>query len=415
MKIKLHVQILIALALGIILGLVLGPAARHIEFVGTIFLRLILMVVVPLVLVSLMLGVTGLGDVRALGRIGLKTILYFLITTALAIVIGLGLAGLTRPGRGFDPAVRKELLKNYQSGARDKLQNITAKPKALDVLVGIIPVNPIQALAQGDMLQVIFLALIFGLALALIPPQRAGPVLHVLEGINDAVILIIHLVMKLAPFGVLALIASAVGQFGLGVLVGLVRFSLVVAGGLVLYAVVLIGLLVLTLGKIHPRRFFRTTKEAILIAFSTSSSSATLPVAMECVEGLGVGREYSSFVLPLGTSIKAGTALFQAVAVVFIAQIFGVPLSFGDQVVILLMTTLATIGAAGVPSGSIVTLAMIMKQVDVPLEGIALILGVDRILDMCRTTANIIGNMAGAVIVQASEKRRGPAAPERGK
>jgi len=242
-------------------------------------------------------------------------------------------------------------------------------------------------------------------ALALIPPERAGPVLRVLEGANEAIIRVIHLAMALAPLGVLALIASAIGQFGIGVLVGLMKFALVVVVGLVLYAVVLIGLIVLTLGKLDPRRFFRATKEAILIAFSTSSSSATLPVAMECVADLGVSRDYSSFILPLGTTIKAGTALFQAVAVVFIAQTFGIPLSLGDQAVILLMTTLATIGAAGVPSASIVTLAMIMKQVNIPLEGIALILGVDRILDMCRTTANVIGYMAGAVVVQASEKR----------
>ena len=405
MKIKLHNQILIGLALGIVLGLVLGPGARHIEVVGTIFLRLILMIVVPLVLVSLMLGVAGLGDVRKLGRIGLKTILFFLLTTMTAIALGLGLAGLVRPGRGFSPNVRQELLKDYQARAQDKLQTLEAKPRALDILIHIVPTNPLQALAEGDMLQVIFLALVFGVALALIPPERAGPVLRVLEGANEAIIRVIHLAMALAPLGVLALIASAIGQFGIGVLVGLMKFALVVVVGLVLYAVVLIGLIVLTLGKLDPRRFFRATKEAILIAFSTSSSSATLPVAMECVADLGVSRDYSSFILPLGTTIKAGTALFQAVAVVFIAQTFGIPLSLGDQAVILLMTTLATIGAAGVPSASIVTLAMIMKQVNIPLEGIALILGVDRILDMCRTTANVIGYMAGAVVVQASEKR----------
>ena len=404
MKVKLHALILIGLALGVILGLVFGPQARVLEPIGTIFLRLILMIVVPLVLVSLMLGTASLGDVRKLGRVGFKTILYFMVTTVAAIALGLFLAGAAKPGRGVSPSIKQELLKDYGARAEDKLQGLAAKPGAVDILVNIIPTNPIKALAEGDMLQVIFLALVFGLALTLIPEQRAGPVLRVLEGINEAVMKVIRLAMFLAPLGVMALIASAIGQFGVKVLLSLLKFSLVVVVGLVLYAVVLIGLVVLLLGRVDPRRFFRATKDAIVVAFSTSSSSASLPVAMGCVADLGVSREYASFVLPLGTTIKAGTALYQAAAVVFIAQVFGQSLTFSDQVVILLMTTLATIGAAGVPSAGIVTLAMIMNQVNVPLEGIALILGVDRLLDMCRTTANIIGNMAGALVVQASEK-----------
>lgn len=405
MKVKLHTQILIALALGILLGLVLGPKARFVEPVGTIFLRLILMIVVPLVLISLMLGTAGLGDVRKLGRIGLKTILYFVMTTVAAIALGLALVNLVKPGLSVSPGVKQELLKDYEAGAQDRLRNLEAKPKATDILVNIVPTNPFKALAEGDMLQVIFLALIFGVALALIPPKRAGPVLRLLEGANDVILRVIHIVMSIAPLGVLALVASAIGQFGASVLLSLLRYALVVLAGLVLYAVVLTSLILIVLAKVDPRRFFRMTKDAILIAFSTSSSSATLPVAMERVEGLGVTREYSSFVLPLGTTIKAGTALYQGVAAVFIAQIFGIPLSLGDQAVILVMTTLATIGAAGVPSAAIVTLALIMKQVGIPLEGIALILGVDRLLDMCRTTANIIGSMAGAVVIQASEQR----------
>lgn len=406
MKVKLHTQILIALVLGILLGLVLGPKARFVEPVGTIFLRLILMIVAPLVLVSLMLGTAGLGDIRKLGRIGFKTILYFVLTTAAAIALGLVLTNIAKPGRSVGPGVKQELLKDYGAGARDRLRNLEAKPTAVDILVNIVPTNPFKALAEGDLLQVIFLALVFGVALALIPPKRAGPVLQLLEGVNEVILRVITIVMFLAPLGVLALVASAIGQFGASVLLSLLQYALVVLAGLVLYAVVLIGLVLIVLGRTDPRRFFRATKDAILIAFSTSSSSATLPVAMERVADLGVTREYASFVLPLGTTIKAGTALFQGVAAVFIAQIFGIPLSLGDQAVILVMTTLATIGAAGVPSGSIVTLALIMKQVGIPLEGIALILGVDRLLDMCRTTANIIGNMAGAVVIQASEKRR---------
>ncbi len=405
MKLKLHYQILIGMALGIVLGIVLGPKARAVEFVGTIFLRLILMVVVPLVLVSLTLGTAGLGDVRRLGRIGLRTVTYYLLTTVAAIAIGLVLVNLVKPGRSVRPEVKQELLKDYGAGAEARLKDLPAKPKAVDILVGIVPTNPLKALAEGEMLQIIFLALIFGAALALIPPDRAGPVVRVLEGLNEAIIKVIDIVMKVAPLGVLALVAAAIGQFGASVLLSLLRYSLVILAGLVLYVLGVICLVLAVWGKISPVRFFRETKDAILIAFSTSSSSATLPLAMERVAGLGVGREYSSFVLPLGTSIKAGTALFQGVAAVFIAQIFGVSLSFPDQLVILAMATLAAIGAGGVPSAGIVTLALIMKQVGVPLEGIALILGVDRILDMCRTTVNVIGYMAGAVVVQASENK----------
>ena len=407
MRVKLHYQILIALALGVVLGLVLGPKARAIEFVGTIFLRLILMVVVPLVLVSLTLGTAGLGDVRRLGRIGLRTLVYYLLTTVAAIAIGLVLVNIVKPGRSVKPEVKQELLKDYGAGAEARLKSLPARPKAVDILVNIVPTNPLKALAEGEMLQVIFLALIFGAALALIPPERAGPVLRVLEGVNDGIIKVIDMVMKVAPLGVLALVAAAIGQFGPSVLLSLLRYSLVILAGLVLYAFGVISIVLVVWGGISPARFFRATRDAILIAFSTSSSSATLPLAMERVAELGVGREYSSFVLPLGTSIKAGTALFEGVAAVFIAQIFGIPLSFPDQLIILAMATLAAIGAGGVPSAGIVTLALIMKQVGVPLEGIALILGVDRILDMCRTAVNVIGYMAGAVVVQATDKKRG--------
>ncbi len=406
-KIKLHIKIFIGLILGIVIGLIFGEKARFIEPVGTIFLRLITMIVVPLVLVSLMLGTASLGDIRKLGRIGLKTIVYFMITTMIAISIGLVLANVVNPGYGLNEQVKEELYKNYESKAQIGIQRMEEKPSALDVLVNIVPTNPLKSLVEGNMLQVIFLALLFGIILTLIKKERAEPLIKFLEGLNDAIIQVVHIAMRLAPYGVLALIAAVIGQYGVQILVTLLKYSLVVVGGLVIYTFSINSLTVGFLGRLNPLRFYKGVKEAMIIAFSTSSSNAALPVSLECVEYIGVPREYSSFVIPLGATINMdGTALYQGVAAVFIAQIYGVPLGIMDQLTIVLMATLASVGAAGVPAAGIITLAMVLRQIGVPLEGIALILGVDRFLDMCRTTTNIVGDMACSVVIKETETRR---------
>ena len=406
-KIKLHTKIFIGLILGIVIGLIFGEKARLIEPVGTIFLRLITMIVVPLVLVSLMLGTASLGDIRKLGRIGIKTIAYFTITTMIAISIGLVLANIVNPGYGLNEQVREELYQNYESTAQIGIQRMEEKPSALDVLVNIVPTNPLQSLVEGNMLQVIFLALLFGIILTLIKKERAEPLIKFLEGLNDAIIQVVHIAMRLAPYGVLALIAAVIGQYGVQILVTLLKYSSVVVGGLVIYTFSINSLAVGFLGRLNPLRFYKGVKEAMIIAFSTSSSNAALPVSLECVEYIGVPREYSSFVIPLGATINMdGTALYQGVAAVFIAQIYGVPLGIMDQLTIVLMATLASVGAAGVPAAGIITLAMVLRQIGVPLEGIALILGVDRFLDMCRTTTNIVGDMACSVVIKETETRR---------
>ena len=405
-KIKLHTKIFIGLILGIVIGLVFGEKARLLEPVGTIFLRLITMIVVPLVLVSLMLGTASLGDIRKLGRIGIKTIAYFTVTTMIAISIGLGLANVVNPGYGLNEQVKEELYKNYESRAQIGIQRMAEKPSALDVLVDIVPTNPLKALVEGNMLQVIFLALLFGIILTLIKKERAEPLIKFLEGLNDAIIQVVHIAMRLAPYGVLALIAAVIGQYGVQILVTLLKYSLVVVGGLVIYTFSINSLTVGFLGRLNPLRFYKGVKEAMIIAFSTSSSNAALPVSLECVEHIGVPREYSSFVIPLGATINMdGTALYQGVAAVFIAQIYGVPLGIMDQLTIVLMATLASVGAAGVPAAGIITLAMVLRQIGIPLEGIALILGVDRFLDMCRTTTNIVGDMACSVVIKETETR----------
>ncbi len=405
-KIKLHTKIFIGLILGVAVGLIFGEKATIIEPVGTIFLRLITMVVVPLVFVSLMLGTASLGDIRKLGRIGAKTAVYFVITTTIAICIGLILANVVKPGEGLKEDVKTELYKNYKSTAQVDIQKMEEKPTLVQVLVNTVPTNPIKALIEGNMLQVIFLALLFGVVLTLIKREKSKTLIEFLDALNDVIIQVVHIAMKLAPYGVLALIAAVIGKYGVNILITLLKYSLVVLGGLFLYTFSINSLSVSILGKINPLRFFSGVKEAMVIAFSTSSSNAALPVAMESVGHLGVSREYSSFVIPLGATVNMdGTALYQGVAAVFIAQIYGIPLGTVDQITIVLMAVLSSIGAAGVPSAGIITLAMVLKQIGVPLEGIALILGVDRFLDMCRTTTNIIGDMACSVVIQRSEEK----------
>jgi len=406
-KIPLHTKIFIGLFLGIIVGLIFGPKARSIEFIGTIFIRLITLVVVPLVFFSLALGTASLGDIKKLGRVGLKTFLYFMLTTAIAITIGLAAANLLKPGTGLNEQVKQELFKNYQQAAQTKISAAQEKPSLISVLVNIVPTNPIRAMAEGEMLQVIFLALVFGLCLTLIKPEKSKPLIHFFEGANETVLQVVNLVMKFAPYGVLALLASIIGQFGLGILMTLLKYALVTFLGLLFHALVIDGLLVRFLGRMRPGKFYKGTSDAMLIAFSTSSSNATIPVALECLDELKVKREYSSFVVPLGATINMdGTALYQGVAAVFIAQIYGIPLSLGAQATVVLMAILASIGAAGVPGAGMIMLAMVLKQIGIPLEGIALILGVDRLLDMCRTTVNMIGNMAASVFIHSSEEKR---------
>ncbi len=406
-RITLPTRILIGLVLGIIIGLVFGEKATVIKPIGTIFIRLITMVVVPLVLVSLMLGTAGLGDIKKLGRIGIKTFIYFMLTTVVAIVIGLFLANLIKPGIGLSETARAELTKNYKASTEAGIQRLKDKPSTLEVLIEIVPANPVKSLAEGNMLQVIFIAVVFGAALTLVKKEKADPVLRLLDSLNDVVIQVVHIAMNIAPFGVMALIASVIGQFGASVLMTLLKYTLTVIAGLAIHTFIVNSLAIRFLGRMNPLRFFRAVKEAMLIAFSTSSSNATLPVAMENVEQIGVKRTFSSFVIPLGATINMdGTALYQGVSAVFIAQIYGIPLTVGDQLTIVLMATLASIGAAGVPGAGVIMLVMVLKQIGIPLEGISLIMGVERILDMCRTTTNMVGNMTSALVIQKSEKEK---------
>ena len=412
-KLQLYTKILIGLVLGIIVGIVANQLkitpffSTYIKPFGTAFIRLISMVVVPLVFASLFVGTASLNDIRKLGRIGGKTIAYYLCTTAIAIIIGLVLANIFKPGSGLTKATQEQLLANYSAEAQTKIDTALKKPGIAETLIDIIPTNPIRSLAEGEMLQIIFFALILGIAITLLPQEKGALVIKFSDGVNEAMIKLVHIIMEFAPYGVFALMATIIGEFGLGILGPLFKYSIIVIVGLILHVAITytLALKLLTKARVNLRRFYRGIRPAQLIAFSSSSSSATLPVTMECVEeNLGVSKEISSFVLPLGATINMdGTALYQGVAAVFIAQVFGMDLTVGQQLTIVLMATLASIGAAGVPGVGMITLTMVLKQIGIPLEGIALILGVDRILDMCRTIVNITGDATCATVVAFSE------------
>ncbi|MDZ7319332.1 MAG: dicarboxylate/amino acid:cation symporter [candidate division KSB1 bacterium] len=406
---KIYTKISIGLIAGVIFGLVLGPKAAIVEPIGKAFIRLITMVVVPLVFASLAVGTASLGSINRLGRIGFKTISFYLLTTAIAVTIGLLLANIIQPGAGLNETVKTSLLQNYQETSREQLNKAMAnKPRLVDLLLQIIPTNPLRAMADGDMLGLIFFSLALGIALTYLPTARSQPVISFLEGLNEAIIQLVHLIMKVAPYGVFALIAAVTGRFGYTILITLIKYALVVLLGLMIHISGTYSVLLRVLGKMNPWRFFKGLRDAQLVAFSTSSSNAALPVNMKCCqENLGVPKEITSFVLPLGATINMdGTALYQGVAAVFIAQVYGLSLTALDQLIVVLTATLASIGAAGVPSAGIVTLTLVLQTIGIPLEGIALILGVDRILDMCRTVVNMTGDATCAVFIARTEKKR---------
>lgn len=371
------------------------------EWIGRVFLALIKMVVVPLVFCSLLVGVASLGDVRRLGRLGGRTMAWFTLTTVAALGIALLLANIVQPGHFLAPQDREALMSSYASGAGSAVGRAAEAPGMLDQVINIIPTNPLGALAGGDMLQVIFFALMFGIALTLLDPARAKKVVDVADVANDAMIMLVHIAMTLAPFGVAALLFKVAGTTGVSVLAALAVYALVVLVGLLLHLVVVYGGAVLFGARLPFLGFLGAMRSAMLLAFSTSSSSATLPVTKECVEqNLNVSPQIASFVLPLGATVNMdGTALYQGVAAVFIAQIYGMDLSLADQLTIVVSATLASVGAAGVPGAGMVTLALVLTAIGVPTEGLALILGVDRLLDMFRTTVNVVGDAAAAAFM----------------
>lgn len=377
------------------------------EPLGQLWLRALIMIVVPLVFASLSLGAAGMGDLRKLGRVGLKTISYFLIVTTLAVILGLLLVNWLRPGAGLAPEIRERLLATYRQQSQESKALAGQAGFGIQTLINLVPRNPLAAAAQGDMLGVIFFSLIFGVALALLPPARSAPLLEVVRGLGEAMVVIIDLVMKLTPYGVFGLIFSVTARFGFDLLMKLGWYVLTVIAGLVIFQFGVYSVLVRTLGDWSPWDFFRRARTVMMTAFSTSSSNATLPTTLRVSEtALGLPPEICGFVLPLGATMNMnGTALFEGVTVLFIAQVFGLELSLPTQLVVIIMAVLTAVGAAGVPSGSIPLLILVLEAVGVPGEGIAMVIGVDRLLDMCRTVVNVTGDMTAAAYVARSEAR----------
>jgi len=359
---------------------------------GDIFLRAITMMVVPIVLVSLTYGAASVGDPRKLGRVGLKVMAIFLVTTALAIIIALTLAaGIVHPGASIHIATETQYTPKEP-------------PFIMDVIVRMMPKNPVQAMADGEMLQLIVIALLLGIALARVGP-KAEPVMRFVETLNDTLMRVIEIILYLAPAGVFALIAKVMIEQGVDVIVPLLAYVLTLVGALCIQAGVVYPTLLVLLARVSPLRFYRNHAPAMSVAFSTSSSNATLPVNLEVTERRnGVSKSMASFVLPLGATINMdGTAIMQGVATAFIAQVYGIHLTMADLATVVLTATLASIGTAGVPGVGLITLSMVLVSVNLPVEGIALVIGVDRILDMLRTVVNITGDAVTAVIVAKSE------------
>ncbi|MDZ7295410.1 MAG: dicarboxylate/amino acid:cation symporter [candidate division KSB1 bacterium] len=413
-----HTKIFLGLVVGATCGVlcnVFFPQAPGVQTVqkyltdplGRIFLNMLIMVVIPLVFSSLALGVAQIGDLRQLGRVGLRTMCYFLLVTAVAVIIGLVLVNLIRPGDRLPQSTKEQLLATYSTQAEEAKGAAEQAQFGIQTLVNIVPRNPFAAVAKPnpDMLALIFVSLMVGVALTLVAKPRALPLIHLLESVNDVTIALIGIAMRLAPYGVAALIFSVTSRFGFDLLSALAVYVVTVQGGLAIHQFATFSVLIATFARYSPLKFFRKVQTVMLTAFSTSSSSATLPTTMAVAqENLGIPQKIAGFVLPLGATMNMnGTALFEGVTVLFLAQVFGVQLSFGVQVVVVIMSVLTAVGAAGVPSGSIPLLIIVLTMVRVPAEGIAIILGVDRILDMCRTVLNVTGDITCAAYVARAE------------
>ncbi len=422
---KLHWQIIIGLLVGVVYGSIAaakgwgGFTQDWIQPFGTVFLNGLKLIAVPLVLSSLITGVASLGDLKKLSRIGGKTIGIYLGTTVVAVTIGLVLVNTMRPGDRVPEEMRLKLAQTYatQTADREAAAEVTKERGPLELLIDIVPENAFTAISNNrNMLQVVFIAMLLGIGLIQVPPDRAKPLLGVFDGLTHVIIRLVDLIMKIAPLGVFALIASTITSVAgddpsqiLQLLGALTFYMIAVILGLAIHTFVTYPILLRTMSPMPAKTFFKGIAPAQLVAFTTSSSGATLPVTMERVEEkLGVSEEISSFVLPLGATINMdGTALYQAVAAVFIAQTLGMELTLGAQLTIVLTAVLASIGTAAVPGVGIIMLVIILEAIGVPTAGIALILGVDRILDMLRTVTNVTGDATVATVVAASENALG--------
>lgn len=404
-KMTMTTKILIWMGAGLVLGSMINAFASDVDFIqdyfvmglfhvmGALFITLLKMLVVPLVTFSLICGVCGIGDINKLGRVGLKSFLLFMLTTALAITLAISVASIVGPGQGFELA---EASKGTFSAPE--------APPLTQVLIDLVPSNPVAAYTEGNMLQIIFFTILFSVCILMIG-ERGKPIHLAAERLNEVMMKVVSIVMHIAPYGVFALMVKTFSMQGIGLILPMISYFGVVAVVLILHATGTLMILLKVLGKVSPLQFLKKMRSVQIFAFSTSSSNATIPVTLRTVEKrLGVENSTASFVVPFGATINMdGTAIMQGVATVFIANVYGIDLGLAGYLTVICMAVLASIGTAGVPGVGLIMLAMVFNQVGLPVEGIALIMGVDRLLDMMRTAVNVTGDAAVTTIVARSE------------
>jgi len=395
MKKSLIWQIVIAFILAILAGIIFGEKIEVVQPLGDLFLRLIKFIIVPLILSTIIVGVTSTNDIKKLGRLGGKTISYYLITSLVAISLGLGVGYIFSPGTGVDVNLSGEEV------------DVNESEGVVQTILNIVPENPLESLANADILQVIFFAIFLGIGITMVG-EKAEPVRRFFDGLAEIMYKITGIVMTIVPIGIFGLLAPIVGEHGANVLLPLIKLIVAMLVACILHVAIVYSSAVKTLGKMNPIQFLKGIFPAAAVAFSTSSSAGTLPVTMKSAEeNLNVSKETSSFVLPLGATINMdGTAIYQGLAVVFIAQYFGTDLTFAQLTTVALIGTLASIGTAGVPGAGMIMLTMVLAAVGLPIEGLALVAGIDRILDMLRTSVNIVGDASASVVVDVSEKKK---------
>lgn len=414
---KLHNKMLLAVLFGSLIGLVchdvfvdsvtLANIIRYVaQPIGQIFLRLLFMLVVPLIFCALVLGVAEIGNPKKLGKLGAKTLLYTVFVSSVAVILGVVMMNLFQPGKGYSQELRDKISESAKEKVSMIAKRAVEQKSGLDMIIQIVPENPVRAAADMDMMGLMFFALMIGVGLTLTQSAAATKFKEALQGLYDVTMELIALVISLAPYGVFALMFAMTAQMGYEILLQLARYVGVVLLAMFLHQFVVYSLTVKYLGKMSPLFFFKAIEEAMLTAFSTASSNATLPTALRVAEkNLKLPSNASRFVLTVGsTTNQNGTALFEGMTVLFLAQFYGVDLTIGQQVMVTLICIMGGVGTAGVPAASLPVVAMILGMLNIPVEGIGLILGVDRFLDMCRTTLNVTGDLAAAVVVSRGEK-----------
>tara|TARA_B100000427_G_scaffold280371_1_gene250975 strand:- start:3047 stop:4267 length:1221 start_codon:yes stop_codon:yes gene_type:complete len=393
MNFKLPTQIMFAMLLGVIVGILFREHALVFEPLGNVFIRLLKMIIVPIIFSSLVVGVVSLGSVQSLGRLGMRTFLYYMVTTIMAVMIGLIVVNFIKPG--FDTNVDLALFTSNPI-----VDSLNHEVSVVSVITDIVPSNIISAIATENMLGIIFFSIIFGTALLSLD-IKGGTVKQFIEEFNNLFLKITDWIMKLSPIGVFALIATMVGQTGFAIFKPVAFYVATVLIAIAIHLLFTLSSILIIVARYSPVTFFQKIFPAIATAFSTDSSIATLPVTMECLEkNVGVSKKVVGFIAPLGATVNMdGTALYEAVAAVFIAQVVGIDMTITQQIIVMLTAVLASVGAAGIPSAGLVTMVIVLKSVNLPLEGIGILLAVDRILDMFRTSVNIISDSCGALVI----------------